>query len=171
MGIVDDLGLRVPRDSVLTRPVRLAASTSLGARAFAPVIPTVDRAVVRLSGGRTTGTEWLAGLPTLHLTTTGARTGARRTVPLVGIVVGPDVAVIGSNWGRPRHPGWVHNLAADPRATVSRRGRAVDVHAREASGEEAEGIWQVGRSIYRGFRTYPTRTGGRSIRVFVLEPR
>jgi deazaflavin-dependent oxidoreductase (nitroreductase family) len=79
--------------------------------------------------------------------------------------------VIGSNWGRAAHPGWVHNLDADPHATVTWHGRSIDTRVREATGEEAEVIWQAARSLYRGFRTYPARTGGREIRVFVLEPR
>lgn len=32
----------------------------------------------------------------------------------------------------------------------------------------ADGIWGAGRALYRRFRTYPARTHGRTIRVFLL---
>ena len=169
MSVVAELGLRPVRPSVLGAPVRFVGSTALGARLVSRVIPGIDRAVLRLSGGRITAVDRLSGLPAIELTTTGARSGAARTVLLIAVVVGDELAVVGSNWGRSAHPGWVHNLAADPRASAAHAGRRVDVRAREVTGEHAERIWRTARSLYRGYRTYPGRTGGRVIRVFVLE--
>jgi deazaflavin-dependent oxidoreductase (nitroreductase family) len=169
MGVVSDLGISSPQASRLHRAVRWCASTVVGARVLSRLVPGLDSAVMTMTRGRGTSVEALAGLPTVSLTTRGAKTGLARTVPLVAVVDGDDVAVIGSNWGRPHHPAWVHNLIADPHATVSWRGRSADVVAREVTGHDAERIWQRARAIYRGFRTYPTRTQGRTIRVFVLE--
>ncbi|WP_343967687.1 nitroreductase/quinone reductase family protein [Kribbella koreensis] len=55
----------------------------------------------------------------LLLTTTGARTGLPRTA-ILGYY--PDttdrVLVVGSAGGGPKHPGWYHNLLANPACTV-----------------------------------------------------
>ncbi len=169
MGVTSQLRMSPPGRSPVARSGQWLASTPLGARAFRPIQPSLDRLTLRLSGGRTTFTEGVAGLPTVYLRTVGARTGLPREVPLIGLTIEDDIAVIGSNWGQGSHPAWVHNLNADPRATVSRHGRSAQVVAREAVDAEAERIWQAARQLYRGFRTYPDRTGGRVIRVFVLE--
>ena len=106
----------------------------------------------------------------MYLTTTGARSGRHRTVPLVAVLVRDQIVVIGSNWGSGRHPGWVHNLAADPRATLTHAGRTASVRAVELTGAEAEAAWQMAGSLYRGYRTHPARAGDRTIRVFRLDP-
>ena len=54
----------------------------------------------------------------LLLTTTGARSGRSRTVPLGYLPDGDRVLIIGSANGAARHPGWFHNVQADPRVTV-----------------------------------------------------
>jgi hypothetical protein len=46
--------------------------------------------------------------------------------------------VIGCNWGRANHPGWVHHLLADPHGTVAWHDRRLDVVAREATGPDAD---------------------------------
>jgi deazaflavin-dependent oxidoreductase (nitroreductase family) len=189
MGLADALRLAPPRTSRFARMNSWLAATRPVAKVFSVVMPPLDALAQRVSGGRTTVTELAAGLPTIYLTTRGARSGLERTVPLLAVVVagsgdglvgadaggaadgGADVAVIGSNWGGARHPGWVHNLAAHPEAAVTHRGRIVDVRARELAGDEAERVWALARTVYRGYRTYPERTGGRVIRVFLLSPR
>lgn len=171
VGLASDLGLRVPRRSAVHRWGQLVASTAAGTWVASRLMPAVDRAAGKLTRGRVTVTERTAGLPTVWLTTTGAKTGAARTVPLAAVLDGEDIAVIGSNWGRTNHPAWVHNLLADPRAVLAWRGRTVDVIATEVTGSDAERIWARARSQYRGFRVYPERTEGRVIRVFLLRAR
>ena len=169
MAVASDLGITARRKSVLARLNQWFASSALGASLLSRTMPAIDALTARATGGRTTYTEGVAGLPTIYLTTRGARTGQPRTVPLVAIVTGDDVAVIGSNWGRAHHPGWVHNLLAHPHAKVASRDRSVDVVAREATGAEAERIWTAARALYRGYRMYPARSQGRIIRVFILK--
>jgi deazaflavin-dependent oxidoreductase (nitroreductase family) len=132
------------------------------------LLPTMDQIVLRATGGRTTFSETVAGLPIVYLTTHGARSGLPRTVPLMAVIHDDELAVIGSNWGRPQHPAWVHNLLADPHATVTWHTRSVDVLAHEVPESAADCIWQQARAVYRGFQTYPARTRGRAIRVFLL---
>jgi deazaflavin-dependent oxidoreductase (nitroreductase family) len=58
----------------------------------------------------------VSGLPVVMLTTTGAKTGRQRTRPVLGIPDGERLILVGSNFGRPHHPAWYHNLRAGPRA-------------------------------------------------------
>jgi len=87
------------------RWVRWFAATSLGAWLFARVLHRVDRVAFRLTGGRRTVTSTLSGLPVVMLTTTGARTGMPRTVPVLAIPIGDDTAVAAGNFGRAQDPG------------------------------------------------------------------
>jgi deazaflavin-dependent oxidoreductase (nitroreductase family) len=103
------------------------------------------------------------------LTTTGAKSGLPRPMPLVGIPMGDDLAVIGSNYGQERTPGWVHNLLANPAATVQYRDRSVEVSARPATDAEADEAFDIGARFYPGYATYRERASHRVIRVFVLE--
>ncbi len=111
----------------------------------------------------------LVGLPIVELTTTGARSGAPRTVPLVGLPDGDRLVVFGSSWGRPQPPGWHFNLLAHPDATIDRRGNRGAVRARLAAGPEREAYWARAVSVYPGYGEYQRRAG-RQIPVWVLEP-
>jgi deazaflavin-dependent oxidoreductase (nitroreductase family) len=80
--------------------------------------------------GRRTVSAIVAGVPNVMLTTTGAKTGRQRTVPLVGVPVDGGIAVIGTRWGSPTAPGWSYNLDHDPQAVVERHGERTPVVAR-----------------------------------------
>lgn len=92
-------------------------------------------------------------------------------MPLLGIPVGGDLALIGTSFGQKETPAWVHNLEANPEATVSHRNRTVEVTARAATSTEAESIWETAIEVYPGYGSYPDWASHREIRVFVLEPR
>jgi deazaflavin-dependent oxidoreductase (nitroreductase family) len=162
------LGLRPRRPNALQRLVRRVASTTLGARVFSRLAPPVDRALARLAGGRTLA-ELAAGLPTVLVTTTGARSGRPRTVPLAAIPAGAGVALVGTNFGGPRTPAWYANLRRHPEAVVAYRRRSVRVVAREAVGAEREAIMATARSVYAGYAAYEQRITGRAVHVMVLE--
>jgi deazaflavin-dependent oxidoreductase (nitroreductase family) len=88
------------------------------------------------------------------LTTTGARTGRPRTLPVLGLRDGEDTIVIASNFGRPRHPSWYQNLRANPHATIVIDGVRQEVIAREVSGAERERGYRRGEAIFPGFTHY-----------------
>src|SRR5512140_123628 len=72
--------------------------------------------VYRQSGG-TLGRQ--AGrISNLLLTTTGRKSGARRTVPLAHLADGDAYVVDAANGGADRHPAWWFNLQQHPPATV-----------------------------------------------------
>jgi deazaflavin-dependent oxidoreductase (nitroreductase family) len=131
----------------------------------------VDRTVFRLSGGRTTFSAWVSGLPIIMLTTTGARTGIQRTLPVLALPDDDRFVVIASNYGRGSNPGWYYNLRAQPYATISWRGSSVDVHARVLTGEERQSYVERGIEAYPWWEPYLRRAAPRQIPVIMLEPR
>jgi deazaflavin-dependent oxidoreductase (nitroreductase family) len=165
-GLADELGIRRSRTDPATRLVLKLLGTRPVARISARTLPHLDRFVLRLSAGRFTFSD--TGLPTLFLTTTGARSGLSRTCQLVAVPVAGELAVIGSNFGQDRHPAWVHNVLAEPRAAVRYRGREAAVRVREATGEEADRIWTAADAVHPGFASYRAATD-RPIKVFWLD--
>ncbi len=153
------------------RLVRRLGGSRPGSWLTARTLHHLDRLTHRLTGRRTTSTAVLAGLPVVMLTTTGARSGVARTVPLVGVPHGTDLAVIASNYGRARHPAWCHNLRADPRAVVEVDGAARRVVAEELTGAARDEVWQRGLRLYPFWADYARRAAHRDIAVFLLRPR
>ena len=131
------------------------------------VMHRIDRPLLRLTRGRVSlGIDF----PVLLLTTTGAKTGKQRTVPLLYTEWNGSYALIGSRFGTDRHPGWYHNLRANPEATVEIRGERIPCVAREAREDERAQIWERAVRMYPGYETYRARTS-RRIPVVVLTPR
>ncbi len=152
------------------RAIRWFAATRVGDWLFANVLRRLDGPVYRLTSGRHTAANLLSGLPVVQLTTTGARTGRARTVPVLGVPTPGGLAVVASNFGRPRQPGWYHNLRAHPDATVTVRGSRTCVHAVEATDGERDEVWRRGLEIFPGWAAYGRRAGGRAVAVFLLVP-
>jgi deazaflavin-dependent oxidoreductase (nitroreductase family) len=151
------------------RAVRRFAATRVGDWLFANVLRRLDGPVYRITSGRHTAANLLSGLPVVHLTTTGARTGRQRTVPVLGLPTPAGLAVIASNFGRAQQPGWYHNLRAHPGATVTVRGSVSRVRAVEARGGVREQIWRSGLEVFPGWGSYQQRAG-REMAVFLLVP-
>lgn len=155
----------------LQRALRRLGASGPGAWLFARVLHRIDRPVHRLTRGRHTFASLLAGIPVVMLTTTGARSGAARTVPVLGLPTDEGLVVIASNFGQARHPAWHHNLQASPSASVTVAGVAHAVRAVEAHGEQRARIWREGLRVYPGWSQYERRASHREIAVYVLEPR
>jgi deazaflavin-dependent oxidoreductase (nitroreductase family) len=169
MGLANDLGYERGRHHVLQRWVVALASTRLISAVSRRLLPSIDRFVLRLTRGASTLTSISSGLPVIWMSTRGARTGLKRTVPLLGFPVGENLAVLGTHFGSHDTPGWVHNLEATPRADVAYRGTTAQVLARPASPDEAGDVWEMASASYPGYRHYAGRASHRVIRVFVLE--
>lgn len=118
-----------------------------------------------LLGGRIPG-----GPPMLLLDHVGARSGKRRTTPLVYLRDGEDVVVVASKGGSPRHPAWFHNLRAHPETTVQVGSRRRPVTARVATPAERSRLWPKVVALYRGYEGYQRRTK-RQIPLVILEAR
>ena len=170
MGVLQALGYEVKPANAVQRTMQRVAALGPVSKVFQKTLHAVDRPLYRWSKGKLTVPGLVAGLPVVMLTTTGAKSGEPRSMPLLGVPLGEDMALIGSNYGTEHTPGWVYNLEAHPNATVAWRDRTVDVVARRATDEEAERAFASGASFYSGFPKYRDRVTNRDIRVFVLEP-
>jgi len=110
----------------------------------------------------------LPGRNLLLLTTTGARTGARRTTPLVYLPDGDRQIIIASNYGGPANPDWYYNLLANPRATVEVGGETFPVRAVVTQGEERDRLYARQAERAPVFAEYAQRAP-RQIPVIALE--
>ena len=101
----------------------------------------------------------------------GAKSGTKRTSPLLYFPDGDNVVVVASKGGFPKHPAWYHNLMANPDTVAQIGAEHRPVHARVANPEERERLWPVAVKIYHGYRDYQARSKGREIPLVILEPR
>jgi deazaflavin-dependent oxidoreductase (nitroreductase family) len=129
----------------------------------------VHTLVYRISGG-IVGHRFLGSPPVLLLDHVGARSGTKRTTPLLYVDDAPDVVIVASKGGHPHHPAWYHNLLANPDTTVQIGSQRRAVRARVATLEERERLWRMAVETYSGYRGYQERTE-RAIPLVILEPR
>jgi deazaflavin-dependent oxidoreductase (nitroreductase family) len=153
--------------------IQKIASSRPGAWFFSRTLHHFDRVFLKLSGGRTTLTSILAGVPVVIVTTIGAKSKLPRTLPLLCIrdeQTSATFAIVASNWGQHQYPAWYLNLKANPRATCSIRGQTGEYVSHEATGEEYEKFWQCARDTYLGFPLYKQRAAERRIPIIVMTP-
>ncbi len=148
------------------RPIDAFASSRPGSALLRWLGRRLDVPLLRATRGRFGLTF---GLPVLLLTTTGRRSGEPRHAPVLYQRHGDALAVIGSHYGHPRHPAWVHNLRAKPEATVLLGGEEFAVSVREATGEERDELWASAVAMYGGYAKYAERVGDRVIPIYLLE--
>jgi len=101
----------------------------------------------------------------------GAKSGTKRTSPLLYIRDGEDLVIVASKGGFPKNPAWFYNLKANPDTTVQVASHHLPVHARVATPEERERLWPMAVKAYRGYEDYAVRSRGREIPLVILEPR
>ncbi len=148
--------------------VQAAASTRAGAWFIVNVLFRLDGALLKISGGRV----FLAmGWDMLLLTTTGAKSGKPRTIPLLYIVDEKNIVLIASNGGREKFPAWYWNLRAHPHAVILAKGRSGNYFAREAKDSERARLWKKAVGYFGGYALYEKRVTTREIPVMVLTPK
>jgi deazaflavin-dependent oxidoreductase (nitroreductase family) len=129
----------------------------------------VHARVYQVTNGRI-GHRFLASPPTLLLDHVGAKSATARTTPLFYAQDGPNIILVASKGGYPKHPAWYHNLLAHPDTTVQIATERRPVHARVAAADEHERLWAKAVAAYSGYEGYQRRAG-RAIPIVVLEPR
>ena len=124
------------------------------------------------SGGTAANTLMDTGLPIIVLTTVGHKSGLVRKVPLMQVEHEGEYAIIASKAGMPQHPGWYHNLVADPNVTIQDGPAAKEYTLREVSGTERDEWYARGVAAYPDYADYAVSAAehGRTIPVFVASP-
>jgi len=115
------------------------------------------------------GHEWRPGVFTLLLSTTGRRSGKRRTTPLIYGESEGDYVVVASKGGAADHPDWYRNLVAHPEVEVQVGADVFAATARTADEDEKDKIWPMMAEIWPDYVHYAEKTD-RDIPVVLLEP-
>lgn len=129
----------------------------------------VHTQIYRLTNGMI-GHQFPGAPPMLLLDHVGAKSGIKRTTPLVYVEDHPDVVLVASKGGHPNHPAWYHNLRANPDTTAQIGAEHRAVHAQVATPEERKRLWPKAVATYSGYRGYQQRTE-REIPLVILKRR
>jgi deazaflavin-dependent oxidoreductase (nitroreductase family) len=129
-------------------------------------LSALHRAIYSASGGRVG--RRIAGMPVLLLTTTGRKSGKRRTSPLTYFEDDGAIVLVGSYGGRPHNPDWFENLmaAGEGEVTIGRDIRRVQ--ARRATADERARLWPRIVETYDGYAKYQAKTA-REIPLAILK--
>lgn len=170
MGVQQELGFTFRPPNPVQHALQRTASTRGGSWLFQRTLYRIDRPLHRWTGGRVTLPGLATGLPVIMLTTTGAKSGLKRTMPVAGIPFGDDLVILGTNYAQQNTPGWVFNLLQDPRAVIEWKSTRVEVVASVVDVDRMDEVWQAAGRVYVGFPKYRERTSGsREVQAFVLQ--
>jgi proline iminopeptidase len=109
-------------------------------------------------------------VPSLLLTTTGRKSGAKYLFPLFYGRTGGSYFVIASKGGAPQHPGWYRNILADPNVEIQVGTAKMLAKARTATGEERARLWEASLKFWPPYAEYQRLAETREIPVVVLDP-
>jgi deazaflavin-dependent oxidoreductase (nitroreductase family) len=110
------------------------------------------------------------GATLLLLHTTGAKSGAPYTHPVVYLADGGRYVVFASKAGAPTNPGWYHNLKAHPEVSIEVEDRTIAVTASELTGSERGRLYDRQTELSPQFAQYQAKTE-RVIPVIALTPK
>jgi deazaflavin-dependent oxidoreductase (nitroreductase family) len=105
----------------------------------------------------------------LALTTTGRRSGHPRSTTVAYMRHGDAYAIGALNLGSDRDPAWCLNLRSDPHAQIEVKGESKAVRARQATGQEAEQLWEAFTARLPVI-AHSLRLAQREVPMFVLDP-
>ncbi len=94
----------------------------------------------------------------LLLTTTGAKSGQRRTNPLAYLPDGDRLLIFASKAGMPTNPDWYHNLVAHPDVTVEVGAETYEATATVLMGEERDRLYAKQAQASPAFAEYQANT-------------
>lgn len=137
---------------------------------FARILHRADALALHLNGRRFTITSAIAGLPTILLTTIGAKSGLPRSLPIACVPDEERYALVATNFGRPNFPSWYYNLKKNAECIVRVGDKIRTFIARELHGDEYDRYWKMAVDIYAGYAAYKERAS-RRIPIMLLEPK
>lgn len=100
----------------------------------------------------------LEGVPALIITTTGAKTGKKRTLPLACQEIDGRLIIIASMGGAPRNPPWFHNLLHCPEVLIEKDGESFSARAVVTEGDDRDHLFQIVCENLPVFASYQKRT-------------
>lgn len=92
------------------------------------------------------------------LTTTGRRSGAPHTTPMMFHRDGDRLLVVGSNVGAPKHPDWYLNLRKDPHVTLEVGAETYPALATPLIGDDRAVTWAMLKNTYPFFAEHEMKT-------------
>jgi deazaflavin-dependent oxidoreductase (nitroreductase family) len=107
------------------------------------------------------------GWSLILLTTTGAKTGLRRTSLLGHLEIGGKTVVVASAMGAPTNPAWYHNIRRNPLVTIETGTETYKAIAVIPPGEERDALFARVVGEAPGFADHQAKTT-REIPVVVL---
>jgi len=120
------------------------------------------------SGGTEANTLMDTGIPIIVMTCKGHKSGKVRKVPLMRVEHEGDYALVASKGGSPEHPGWFHNLEADPSIMMQDGPEPFPATVRIVTGDERAAWWDRAAAVYPPYTEYQEKTD-REIPVFVTQ--
>jgi deazaflavin-dependent oxidoreductase (nitroreductase family) len=133
----------------------------------------IDLLILRLTGYSLVTKQYAMALgvpyaPTLLLTTTGARSGKKRTCGLPYFRVGSDLIVRGTHGGGSTDPHWVHNVRKHEDVRIRVRRHAYNVKAQVTTGEERKRVFEALDEYGDNTRRYQEMAAPREIPLVAL---
>jgi F420H(2)-dependent quinone reductase len=123
------------------------------------------------TGGAEANTLRDTGIPIMLVTMHGHASGKVRKIALMRVEHDGEYALIGSKGGRPEHPGWYHNLVADPNVVIQDGPTPFDAIARLVEGDERATWWERGVAVYPTYEEYRADSKDhREIPIFIASP-
>ncbi len=121
------------------------------------------------SGGTKANTLLDTGIPVIIVTMRGAKSGKVRKIALMRVEHEGAYALVASKGGAPEHPGWFHNLVADPAVMIQDGPEPFDTTVRIVDGDERAAWWERAVGVFPTYAEYAEKTD-REIPVFVSAP-
>lgn len=155
--------------SMYERMLRKFAALPIGDWYIKQVAPRVDPLLLRWTGGRFSS---VYPAPVMLLTTTGAKTGQPRALPLMYLTDRESLVVIASNYGKTTHPAWYRNLVANPSVDVLAGKRSGKYTATEITDpSERDRAWDLAVAEYPAYGESRGQLEGRTIPLVRLTRR
>jgi deazaflavin-dependent oxidoreductase (nitroreductase family) len=104
----------------------------------------------------------------LLVTTTGAKSGNKFTVPVAYTMDGDKYVIIASKGGSATHPDWYHNLVKNPEVEIEVGEEKFPAKAEITEDPERERLYSQHADKYPMFNDYKQKTD-RKIPVILLE--
>ena len=133
------------------------------------IISKIHGYIYRISRGRVG--KQLGKVEILLLTTTGRKSGKKRSVPLTAIPYGANFILVASFGGSPVHPAWLINIRQNPAVhirvgSIVKQAEASIIETTDTGYEE---MWEKAIATYGGYDNYKRATS-RHILIAVITP-